>query len=165
MLRLALFGLACTVALLVALPAKRDGHVLRVAALILWGNWLMFAMPWIYAPAAPAFVVRSSNLNIWALTDLLSMVAIGWAGWRVWWSPAVWSLYLVTLSMFAIAYATGLPYEQYMYVLDGALIVQLAVVLTIGGGDCADYLSDFWRAVRLRLLGGTSVVHRLETAR
>lgn len=165
MLRLSLFGLVCTVALLVALPAKRDGHVLRIAALILWGNWLMFAMPWIYAPAAPAFVVRSDNLSAWSLTDLLSMIAIGWVGRRVWWSPAVWSLYLVTLPMFAIAYMTGLPYEQYMYVLDGALIVQLAVVLTIGGGDCADYLSDIWRASRLRFLGRSGMACELDEAR
>ena len=160
MTKLATFGLMCAAALLVSLFAKKDGHVLRVAAAVIASNWLLFAMPWIYAPAALSFAVGGSNLDAWAMTDLLSMVVIAWAGRGAWWSPAIWSLYLVTLSMFSIAYALGLPYDQYLYVLDGALIVQLSMIFVIGGGDVADFLSDRWRYSRLRILGWTTLALR-----
>lgn len=148
-----LYGIACALAYLVALCARQDGYVLRVGATVLGGNWLLFAMPWIYAPAAPAFALEVSNLDAWALTDLISMVMIGWAGRDTYWSPALWGPYLITLSMFAIAWVSGLPYVDYKFVLDAALTIQLAVIFAIGGGDCADYLSDLWRTCRLRILG------------
>lgn len=151
MVKLATFGALCALALLASLCAKKDGQVLRVAASIILGNWLLFAMPWIYAPAAPAFVLGGDNLDAWALADLLSMIAIGWLARDQWWAPAVWSPYLINLSMYAIAWGSNMQYIDYMYVLDAALILQLAVVLAIGGGDCADYLLDRWRN-----LGGPS---------
>ena len=147
------YGIACALALLVALCARQDGHVLRVGAAVLGGNWLLFAMPWIYAPAAPAFAMQVSNLDAWALTDLISMVAIGWAGRDTWWSPALWSPYLVTLWTFAIAWAVGLPYVEYKAVLDAMLLIQLATIFAIGGGDCADHLSDSWKRLRVRAVG------------
>lgn len=147
------YGIACGLALLVALCARQDGHVLRIGAAVIGGNWLLFAMPWIYAPAAPAFTLGGSNLDAWAVTDLLSMIAIGWAGQNVYWSPALWSPYLITLSMFAIAWTVGLPYLAYKYVLDAALTIQLATIFAIGGGDCADYLSDLCGRIRLYLVG------------
>lgn len=153
MLTMALFGIACVLAFLVALCARQDGHALRVGAAVLGGNWLLFAMPWIYAPAAPSFALQVNNIDAWALADLLSMMAIGWAGRDAYWSPALWGPYMVTLSMFAIAWTGGLPYVEYKYVLDAALTLQLAVIFAIGGGDCADYLSDLGRRCRVRLMG------------
>lgn len=154
MVKLATFGILCLLALLVSLCTKGEGRTLRVAASVLAVNWLLFAMPWIYAPLAPSFIVSSagvrvSNLDMWALADLISLMVIGWHGRFIWWSPMLWSIYLVTLCMYSIAWALELQYVEYKYVLDGALIVQIAIILAMGGGGCADYLLDRWRRLRL----------------
>ena len=156
--KLATFGILCLLAVVVAACTRTDGRFIRASATVLAGNWLLFAMPWIYAPAAPAFAFQSSNLDAWAMADLLSLIMIGWAGRRTWWSPILWSPYLVTLTMFAVAWSSGLPYEQYMHVLDAALAFQLLIIFTVGGGDCADYLSDLWRHRRIRHLGWAPVL-------
>jgi len=160
MLKLALFGIFCLAAVLVSLCAKRDRSVMVAISGVVTVNWLLFAMPWIYAPAAPAFVAYAiglpvHNVDAWAAVDLLSMMAVIGVGWRTWWAPLLWSPYLVKLPTYATAYAFGFQYVDYAAVLDMGLTVQLAILFMIGGGDCADYLLAL--GVRLRRLGRMAI--------
>lgn len=159
MLRLALYGTFCLAAVLVALCAKTDRQMMIVTASQMLLNWLLFVMPWIYAPASLAWIVSAHgvyihNVDAWAVTDLLSLVLVLRIGWRVWWMPAFVMIYLIKLSTYAIAWATAAEYLEYRDVLDMGLTVQIALVLMIGGGDCADYLLSV--GARLRRLGASS---------
>ena len=84
---------------------------------------------------------------------------------HTWWAPVLWSPYLVTLSMHAVAWANDLEYVAYKDVLDAALIVQLATLFVVGGGGCADRVFDCCR--RFRGLGGSAskLARRSEVAR
>lgn len=152
MIPIALFGIMCAVAIAVAYAARlateeRDCAVF--AAWVLLGNWLAFSMPWIYAPASPAFIASSlgiymPNIDMWALADLASLVAVSVRCRNAWWSPLLWVPYLITLTMHTIAWCNQLEYIDYRAVLDASLVMQLAVIFTLGGGGCADRLSDLW---------------------
>lgn len=128
-------------------PEERD--CLALASWVLFGNWLLFSMPWIYAPASPAFIAYAwglevSNKDMWAFADLVSLVLVAIKCRHAWWSPLLWIPYLITLTMHSIAWCNGLEYIDYRAVLDASLVVQLAVIFTLGGGGCADRLSDLW---------------------
>lgn len=147
MLKLATFGLMCAVALVVAACSREDRRIATVAALVVLVNWLLFAMPWIdndlsLAHLAKMIGMPAKHEDAWALMDLLSLVIVAWVGRSVWWSPMVWTVYLATLAMHAVAWANGLQYEEYATVLDACLVVQIAVLFVVGGDGCAAYLSD-----------------------
>jgi len=160
MLRLALYGTFCLMAVLVALCAKTDRQMMIVTASQMLLNWLLFAMPWIYAPASLAWVISAHgvyvhNVDVWSAVDLLSLVLVGYVGWRVWWMPVFAVIYLIKLGAYAVAWTGRLEYLEYRDVLDMGLTVQIALILMIGGGDCADYLLAV--GARLRRLGGMAV--------
>lgn len=160
MSRLALYGTFCLLAILVTLCAKADRQMMIVTACQLFINWLLFAMPWIYPPASLAWIVSAHgiyvhNVDMWSAVDLLSLVLVGYVGWRVWWMPVLAMIYLIKLGTYAVAWATGLQYLEYRDVLDMGLTVQLAILFMIGGGDCADYLLAV--GARLRRLGRLAV--------
>jgi hypothetical protein len=147
------FGLICAAAVAVTSCVKVDRTAVMTAALTISANWLLFSMPWIYAPASLAFIAADIGLAVtteetWSVIDLCSLVVVGIVCRHVWWSPILWSTYLVTLAMHAVAAANGLEYLDYRRVLDAALILQLATLFVVGGGDCADRLFDCWRSVR-----------------
>lgn len=165
MCKVAFFGVACVLAMWVASCAREERDCILFTAGALAVNWLLFASFWIYAPLSPAFLLYDVGIQVkhedmWAITDLASLVAVGWRCRNVWWSPILWSVYLVTLTMHVIAWANDLMYLDYDEVLDAALIIQLAVIFMLGGGGCADRLLGAWSNVRIRLLdvaskGGT----------
>lgn len=147
---IALFGGLITLAIFVAHFAGRSKERVIFCACIIALNWIQFAMPWIYAPASPAFLlpligVYADHESIWAVCDLLSLLAIGWVCRAEHWSPLVWGPYLSMLAMIAAAWVTGMEYVEYDHILNAALLVQLAAIFAIGGGGCADYLSARWR--------------------
>lgn len=150
MVKLVTFGTLCVIAFLVALCSKDDRTCLTKAAGAILLGWLLFSMPWIYAPASYAFLVGAParQEDGWALFDLLGLVVVTLSCWRVWWGPLLWSPYLITLTMYAVAYANHLEYNQYETVLDASLSVQLAVIFLIGGPSCADRVFNCWRRVR-----------------
>jgi len=147
------FGLMCALAVAVSACVKVDRNAVLTAALVISANWLLFAMAWIHPEASPAFVmtdlgVYMTHEDTWSVMDLLSLMVVGIVCRRFWWSPILWSAYLVTLSMHAVAWANGLEYLDYRRVLDAALILQLATLFVVGGGDCADRLLVGWRSLR-----------------
>lgn len=152
MIGLALFGMACVAAVAVAYAARlatEERECVVFAAWVLLGNWLTFSMPWIYAPASPAFIVYSfglhvRNIDMWAFADLACLALVAIKCHRAWWSPLLWIPYLITLTMHSIAWCNGLEYIDYRAVLDASLVMQLAVIFTLGGGGCADRMSDLW---------------------
>lgn len=153
-------GVSCVTAIAVACCAREDRDLAIMVAMVISANWLLFAMPWIYAPASLAFIafdlgIPARQEDGWAAVDLISLMIVGWQGRDAWWSPIIWSIYLVTLAMHAIAWANELQYVEYKYVLNAALIIQLAVIFMLGGGGCADRLlsvrADLRRMVRASL--------------
>lgn len=147
------FGLMCALAVAVSACVKVGRNAVLTAALVILANWLLFAMAWIYPEASPAFVmtdlgVYMTHEDTWSVMDLVSLMIVGIVCRRFWWSPILWSAYLVTLSMHAVAWANGLEYLDYRRVLDAALILQLATLFVVGGGDCADRVFDCWRSLR-----------------
>jgi len=158
-IRLAFFGAACVAAIIVASFAREGRQCLLVASAVVAINWLLFASYWIYQPASPAFVVWGiadrlgfdlpvKHEDMWALADLASLMVTAWWCRPYWWSPLLWSMYLACLCVHAVAWVNGLEYLDYRYALDGALVVQLAVLFLIGGDGCADSVSDLCRRVR-----------------
>lgn len=166
MISVALFGGMCVAAIiatyLARLPAEERGCAVT-AAWVLAGNWLLFACAWIYAPLSPAFLLYGVGIKVkqedmWALVDLLSLIVVAVRTRHIWWGPLLWTPYLVTLCMHAVAWGAALEYIEYRAVLDAALLIQLAVLFTLGGGGCADRLSDMWGGLRGVV---RSAVHRL----
>jgi len=150
----AFFGVACLAALVVCHHAREGRACLKVAAWVVFANWALFAASW-YPAVAPSFLlyrfgVDVSPEDIWSLTDLISLSIVAYTCRQHWWSPLIWTPYLVCLCMYVVAWVNGLNYMDYNEVLDGALLVQLAVLFTLGGDACADYLSSRWN---LRGLG------------
>lgn len=153
MCKLVTFGVLCALAVLVSAASVTERRCLMASALVIAGNWLLFSMPWIYAPASFEFVMSGWGLpgtqeDGWAILDLCSLVAIVGCCWRSWWGPLLWSPYLVTLSMHAVAYSSHLKYGEYQGVLDASLAVQLAVIFLIGGPEVANRVLDRWRDIR-----------------
>lgn len=119
------------------------------AAWVLAVNWLLFSMPWIHAPLAPAFLAYEygftfSNKDMWAVADVIALIAVMTKCRHAWWSPLLWVPYLITLTMHAIAWCNGLEYIEYRAVLDASLVMQLAVIFMLGGGGCADRVFGVW---------------------
>lgn len=156
MIPIALFGIMCAAAVAVAHMARlatEERDCVVFAAWVLLGNWLLFSTPWIHAPLAPAFIayelgIPASNSDMWAFADLASLLAVLIRCRNAWWSPLLWVPYLITLTMHSIAWCNGLEYIDYRAVLDASLVMQLAVIFTLGGGGCADRLSDLWGGFR-----------------
>lgn len=154
MISLTLFGIVCAAAVAVAHMARlatEERDCVVFAAWVLLGNWMAFSMPWIYAPASPAFVayslgLRAGNVDMWALFDLISLLLVAIKCRNAWWSPLLWIPYLITLTMHSIAWCNGLEYIDYRAVLDASLVMQLAVIFTLGGGGCADILLNYWHS-------------------
>jgi hypothetical protein len=147
------FGLMCILAVLVSCCVKVDRNAVVTAALVIGTNWLLFAMAWIHPEVSPAFIMTDLGIYMtheetWSVMDLASLMVVGIVCRRLWWAPILWSAYLVTLAMHAVAWANGLEYLDYRRVLDAALILQLATLFVVGGGDAADRLFDFWSSVR-----------------
>jgi hypothetical protein len=154
MLKLVTFGALCVAAMFVAAMSSHERRCLFTAALIILGDWLLFSMPWIYAPASLPFVawnvgVHIHQIDAWALIDLCAMICLIGCCWRVWWGPLLWLPLLVNLVMYAVAYANHLDYIHYQNVLDASLSVQLAAVFLVGGPGCADRLSRCWSLRRV----------------
>ncbi len=149
-MKLVTFAVICLSSIAVAACSRHDRSCAVKVACIITLNWLLFAMPWIYAPASYAFLVGAParQEDGWALFDLLSMMAVINVCWRVWWAPVIWSIYLVMLSMHAVAWANGLEYLDYAAVLDAGVAVQLAVIFMVGGPGCADRLLAGWSRIR-----------------
>jgi len=165
MIKLVTFGLLCAAAFIVAAYSREDRRCVMVAAGVVWINWLLFCMPWIYNPASPAHLMKLAGFDVqhsdmWAVADLLSLVTIILCCRRQWWSPVLWAPYLVTLAMLAVAWANNMEYVQYRAVLDAALVAQLATLFVVGGGGCADRVFDCCRSLR-RLGGGARKLARL----
>lgn len=152
--KLVTFGALCVVAVAVSALTGNDRRCLFTAALVILGDWLLFSMPWIYAPASLAFVAKGVGLSMrqidgWAMIDLCAMICLIGCCWRVWWGPLLWVPLLVNLVMYAVAYANHLDYISYQNVLDASLSVQLATVFLIGGPGCADRVSRCWSLRRV----------------
>lgn len=149
-MKLATFAALHVLAIAVAACSRHDRPCAVKVAGILAINWLLFSLPWIYAPASYAFLVGipARQEDGWALFDLLSMMSVIVVCWRVWWAPVIWSIYLVMLSMHAVAWANGLEYIDYAAVLDAGVAVQLAVIFMVGGPGCADRLLAGWGRFR-----------------
>ncbi len=156
MTKLVTFGILCIAAVLVGALSANDRRCLFTAALVILGDWLLFSMWWIYAPASLPYVAQGVGLYIrhidaWAMIDLSAMICLIGCCWRVWWGPLLWLPLLVNLVMYAVAYSFDLEYANYQNVLDASLSVQLATVFLVGGPGCADRLSRcrwFHRVVR-----------------
>lgn len=154
MTKLVTFGALCVAAVLVGALSTNDRRCLFTAALVILGDWLLFSMWWIYAPASLPYVAEGVGLYIrhidaWAMIDTCALVCLIGCCWRVWWGPLLWAPTLVNLVMYAVAYANDLEYIAYQSVLDASLSVQLAVVFLIGGPGCADRVSRRWRVYRM----------------
>lgn len=170
MLKLVTFGLLCAAALVAAAHAREDRRCVLIAAGIIAGNWLLFAMPWIYNPLSLAHMLKvvgfpARHEDIWALVDVLSLALLAHYCRHLWWSATIAAAYLGTLVTLWVGGEIGLDYDQYEHILDAALVMQLAVVLTLGGGGIADLLSDCGRRARLFLLGRPPVASAVETPR
>lgn len=142
MIKIAFFGLAGLAALTACHFAREERGCLRAAGWIVFINWALFAASW-YPPIAPAFLLADLGMpaqpeEIWALVDFASLFAVMVVCRQCWWAPLLWSPYLICLCMHVVAWVNGLNYIDYNEVLDGALLVQLAVLFMMGGGDCAD---------------------------
>lgn len=155
MIKLTLFGALCAVAMFVAWHAREERQCVFLSAIVVSTNWLLFSSYWIYAPLSPAFVVFGAgealgvrlpvrHEDMWALTDLASLAVILVMCGRLWWSAFFIATYLAMLTMHAVAYVMGLEYLDYRHVLDAGLIIQLAVLLLLGGDGCGDYLLGRW---------------------
>lgn len=146
MSKLVTFGLLCVAALVVASCSREDRRCIVTAASVILANWALFVLPWVYNPLSPAHLLKVIGLpatheDMWALADLASLLTIAIQGRDTWWAPMIWSAYLATLTMHAVAWATALQYVDYSAVLDASLIVQLAVIFLMGGSGCADLVS------------------------
>lgn len=156
MVKLATFGILCALSIAVAACARRDRSCATKVAGIIAANWLACSMPWIdrdlsYSAIVHAWGLPGKQTDGFALFDLLAMAAAIQVCWRVWWAPVIWSVYLIDLTMHALAWSAGLQHVDYASVLDAGLAVQLAVIFMVGGPGCADRLSDCW--VRVRSMG------------
>lgn len=154
MSKLVIFGVLCVASILIGAFARQDSRTLAVSGGVIAGNWLLFSMPWIYAPASFAFVVNAagvscSQLDGWAIIELCALITLVGVCWRVWWGPMLWAPSLINLTMYAVAYANHLEYVEYQNVLDASLSVQLAVIFVLGGPGCADRVLRCWRVCRL----------------
>jgi hypothetical protein len=152
MCKIAFFFVMCVAAICVAYCAKEERDCVTFTAWALAANWVLFVTPWIYAPVSPAFLAYDLGFparteDAWAAMDLICLVAVGWKTRDLWWSPYLWGAYLIVLAMHAVARFNGLIYEDYEAVLDAALVIQLAVIFSLGGGGCADRLSSSWHNV------------------
>lgn len=152
--KLVIFGGLCTLAVLVAGMSAHERRCLFTAALIILGDWLLFSMWWIHAPASLPYVAKGvgvhlTHLDSWAMIDLCAMICLIGCCWRVWWGPLLWVPLLINLVMYAVAYANHLDYIDYQNVLDASLSVQLATVFLVGGPGCADRLSRCWSLRRV----------------
>lgn len=162
MLGLALFGASCAAVLAAACLAREERGELRFAAIAVSSNWLLFASFWIYAPLSPAFLVYGSgeamgwaipvrHEDMWALADLICMIAVGIRCRFMWWSPLIWGLWFAQLTMLSVAWANGLEYLDYKPMLDASLVIQLLALLalsTLGGNGCGDRLLGLWDRLR-----------------
>jgi len=156
MSKLVIFGTLCVAAILVGLCSRQDRRTLAIGGSVIAGNWLLFSMPWIYAPASFAFLaygvgIECSQLDGWAVTELCTLATLIGVCWRAWWAPLLWSPSLINLAMYAVAYANHLEYIDYQNVLDASLSVQLAVIFVWGGPGCADCVLRCWRFCRVVL--------------
>lgn len=170
MLKLVTFGLLCAAALVVAAHAREERRCVVIAAGIMAVNWLLFAMPWINNSVSPAHLLKlggwhTSHEGMWALADLASLALLARHCRHLWWSGTIAAAYLGMLTTLWAAGEIGLDYDQYAYILDAALSMQLAVIFTLGGGGIVDRLSDVWRSARLRGLGRAPVGACEEAAR
>ncbi len=167
MFDLALFGASCAAVITAACLAREERGELRFAAIAVGINWLLFASYWIYAPLSLAFLVYGSgeafgleipvrHEDMWALTDLVCMVAAGIRCRLMWWSPLICGLWFTQLTMLAVAWANGLEYLDYKPMLDASLVIQLLALLalsTLGGNGCGDRLLGLWGRLRRMGLG------------
>jgi hypothetical protein len=168
--KLITFGLLCAAALVVAAFAREDRRCIFVAALVVAVNWLLFSMPWIYNPASLAHLLVTAGMpvehaDMWAVTDLISLITVIVACRHLWWAPVLWAPYLVTLAMLAVAWCNSLEYVEYSAVLDAALVVQLATLFAVGGDGCADRMLDFCRSLRSVRNRTGKLARRSEVAR
>jgi len=165
MAKLVIFGGLCVLAVLVGALSTQDRRCLFTGALIILGDWLLFSMWWIYAPASLPYVAKGAGLHLthldaWAMIDLCAMVCLIGVCWRVWWGPLLWMPLLTNLVMYAVAYSFHLDYSCYQNGLDAMLSLQLATVFLVGGPGCADRVSHCWRLYRGML--GVPIPHRTE---
>lgn len=150
MLKLVTFGLLCAAALVVAAHAREGRRCVVIAAGIIAGNWLLFAMPWIYNPLSLAHMLKVAGFparheDMWALVDVLSLLTVCWYGRALWWTGLLIGPYLASLTMLTTGWAEGADYDQYSLMLDLCLLVQLAVIFWLGGDGVLDRLSAGWR--------------------
>lgn len=149
---LAFFAVAVTAMLFVGHCAREERKSIERVALVVTTNWLLFASYWIYAPASPAYLIYDAGMawgvkipvkliDVWAVTDLVSLVAVVWIAGRIWWCAIFIATYMAMLTALCVAYATSMDYDNYHYYLDACLIVQIGAILMLGGDGCADYLS------------------------
>jgi len=152
--KLVTFGILCLLSIAVAACARHDRACAVKVAGIIALNWLACNMPWInvdwsYSAIVHAWGLPGKQTDGMALFDLVALVTAVRVCWRVWWAPVIWSVYLIDLTMHAVAWSAGLQYVDYASVLDAGLAVQLAVIFMAGGPGCADRLSDCWGRVRV----------------
>lgn len=147
MIKIALFGVFCVIALFVAYHSHRERDCLFFTAVVVAVNWLLFVMPWLHPAWSVAFIAYDMGFDVstedgWAAVDFISIFLIIKRCRDVWWSPLLWIPSLVTLTMLSVAYLNGLEYKEYETVLDAALVIQIAAILIVGGRGGIDYLHD-----------------------
>lgn len=157
--KLVTFGILCLLSIAVAGCARHDRACAVKVASIIAANWLACSMPWIdrdlsYSAIMHAWGLPAKQTDGFALFDMLALMGATRVCWRAWWAPVIWSIYLIGLTMHALAWSAGLQYVDYAAVLDAGLAVQLAVIFMVGGPGCADRVSDCW--VRVRAVVGAS---------
>jgi hypothetical protein len=158
-----LFGLLIVAAVLAARCAPQARGCATIAGGAILAEWLLFVSVWAYAPTSPAWLASYVGIAVsyettWAIADLAALIVVGVTCRAHWWSVLLWAPYLSMLAMIAVAWALGMEFVQYGHILNGARFIQILGFFIIGGGDCADYLSDRWR--RLRGVVRRAAVHR-----
>ena len=157
-MKIAIFGILAIAALTICVLSRREERWLVTVGLCLAVNWLLFAMPWIYAPASPAFIVSGwgwgavRQENMWALADLICLCVIAVHCRAHFGSTIFVAQYAGCLAVYSAAYIGGLQYITYSFALDTSFLIQVAAIFTLGGPSVRDRVLHRWRGRRLAAL-------------
>ena len=154
-----LSGACGGLAIICAAHTPRDGRWEAVSlACLLLVNWALFILA--YTDFSPSWALERTGVDIssprlWMLADAICGSAAITVAYRFWWGRALWCV-----SMVQIGFHAGMDakiFDPVFYtdvLLNGALLVQLAIFFVMGGPGVGNAL--YLRATRIRLLGGSA---------
>jgi len=133
-------GLACAGAVIFAAHAPKDGRWEAVSlACLLLINWALFVLAytdWSPKLALANLGIETSSIHLWTLADAIGGCAAMAIGYQFWWGRLLWAVSLLQMVFHAgIDMAILDPVVYVDYLLNGALLVQLAIFFRIGGGS------------------------------